>query len=44
MSSSTAPAANAELPAADISIQLSDYEFKLSKPVTAGRHTFRVRN
>ncbi|HKS06017.1 MAG TPA: hypothetical protein VJR92_06855 [Gemmatimonadaceae bacterium] len=37
---STGPAAAA--PTADIDLELFDYNFALSKPVTAGSHTFKV--
>jgi hypothetical protein len=40
----TASAARAKAPTADISIGLKEYAFELSKPVTAGSHTFEVRN
>lgn len=33
-----------ELPPADAAVMLSDYDFKLSRPLAAGRHTLRVRN
>lgn len=33
-----------ELPEADNTMMLNDYEFKLGKPLTAGRHVVRVRN
>jgi len=36
-----APAAE---PTADVSVTLSDYNFALSKPLTAGSHTIRVEN
>ena len=32
------------LPAADVTMSLADYDFRLSKPLTAGRHVIRVRN
>ena len=31
-------------PAADLAITLTDYDFQLSAPITAGRHTIRVEN
>ena len=31
-------------PTADIVIKLSDYAFTLSKPITAGKHTFRIES
>jgi hypothetical protein len=31
-------------PSADIVIKLVDYDFQLSKPLTAGRHTIRIEN
>jgi hypothetical protein len=40
----TGAAVRGELPAADIAFMLSDYEIKLSKPLTRGRHTIRIRN
>lgn len=33
-----------ELPEADNLVLLSDYDFKFAQPLTAGRHTIRVRN
>src|SRR5690606_37497543 len=40
-----APARGAtELPPADAAVMLTDYDFKLSRPLAAGRHTLRVRN
>ncbi|MBI4545178.1 MAG: hypothetical protein HY703_08290 [Gemmatimonadetes bacterium] len=33
-----------QLPAADIAVMLNDHDFELSKALTAGRHTLRVRN
>jgi hypothetical protein len=39
----TAPANVAE-PMADVVITLHDYDFKFSKPLTAGRHTIRIDN
>jgi uncharacterized cupredoxin-like copper-binding protein len=36
--------AGAALPAADLTITLSDYAFALSAPLTAGTHTIRVEN
>jgi uncharacterized cupredoxin-like copper-binding protein len=38
-----AGAAAAE-PEADVVMKLTDYDFELSKPITAGRHTIRVEN
>lgn len=32
------------LPAADVTITLTDYDFQLSQPLTAGRHVVRVEN
>ncbi|MGI8548965.1 MAG: hypothetical protein ACR2M1_16865 [Gemmatimonadaceae bacterium] len=32
------------VPAADVTVTLDDYKFILSKPLTAGTHTFEVRN
>ncbi|HEY7612571.1 MAG TPA: hypothetical protein VH764_06245 [Gemmatimonadales bacterium] len=41
----TAPAgATAAEPEADVVMKLVDYDFELSKPLTAGRHTIRVEN
>src|SRR5215207_4429341 len=37
-------AASAELPTADITMKLLDYEFQLSATLTPGRHTIRVEN
>lgn len=31
-------------PAADVTIKLTDYDFQLSRPLTAGRHVVRVEN
>jgi hypothetical protein len=31
-------------PSADLVIKLVDYDFQLSKPLTAGRHTIRIEN
>ena len=40
-----APArAATELPPADAAVMLTDYDFKLSRTLAAGRHTLRVRN
>lgn len=39
---STGPTAAA--PAADETVTLSDYDFALSKPLTAGTHTFAIKN
>jgi hypothetical protein len=38
------PAGSMTLPAAAISVQLSDYEFKLSSTPKAGKQTWRIRN
>jgi hypothetical protein len=38
----TASTATAALPVATDSITLADYAFKLSRPLSAGSHTFRV--
>jgi hypothetical protein len=42
----TAPAAGAQsaAPAPDVTLTLADYTFDLSKPLTAGQHTFAVKN
>src|SRR5437870_8919628 len=40
----TAGAAPAAEPAADVTIKLTDYDFQLSQPLTAGRHVVRVEN
>jgi hypothetical protein len=37
-------AAPAELPTADVTIKLTDYDFQLSQPLTPGRHTILVEN
>ncbi|MDF3053512.1 MAG: hypothetical protein K0S19_1617, partial [Geminicoccaceae bacterium] len=34
----------AELPAADVTIKLVDYDFQLSQPLTPGRHTILIDN
>ena len=39
-----AAAVAAAEPAADVTVMLADYSFTLSKPITAGTHTFRVEN
>jgi len=39
-----APVAAPKEPDADVVVTLTDYAFALSKPVTAGAHTFRVDN
>jgi hypothetical protein len=39
----TAPAAVAE-PKADLTVKLVDFDFQLSAPLTAGKHTIRVEN
>ena len=36
--------ATAAEPEADVVMKLTDYDFELSKPITAGRHTIRVEN
>ncbi|HTR19221.1 MAG TPA: hypothetical protein VMH88_00085 [Gemmatimonadales bacterium] len=41
---SGSPVAAPEEPAADIVVTMTDYAYALSKPVTAGAHTFRVDN
>src|SRR5213593_1935178 len=41
--SAAAAPATAE-PAADLTIKLTDYDFELSRPPTAGRHVVRVEN
>jgi hypothetical protein len=33
-----------ELPPADVTFRLTDYDFKPSQPLTAGRHTIMVQN
>src|SRR6266571_6287501 len=38
-----APSAAAE-PTADVTIKLTDYDFQLSQPLTAGKHVVRVEN
>jgi len=42
VTASAAPVAAA--PAADVTITLTDYDFQLSQPLTAGRHVVRVEN
>jgi len=42
VTASAAPVAPA--PAADVTITLTDYDFQLSQPLTAGRHVVRVDN
>src|SRR3989442_1095938 len=37
------PPATAE-PATDVTIKLTDYDFQLSQPLTAGKHVVRVEN
>jgi hypothetical protein len=37
-------AAQAELPPADVTVKLVDYDFEFSQPLTAGRRTIRVEN
>lgn len=40
-----APAiANAALPASDVTIQMSDYNWSISAPLTAGKHVIRMEN
>ena len=39
-----APVRAGAMPAADVDIRLNDYNFALSKPLTAGRHVVRVTN
>src|SRR2546426_4308211 len=39
-----APAPAAAARAADVPIKLTDYDFQLSEPLTAGRHVVRVEN
>lgn len=39
-----APARAAALPGGDVTIRLTDYDFALSGPLTAGPHTVRVEN
>ena len=39
-----APAAAPAEPAADLVMKLVDFDFELSEPLTAGRHTIRVEN
>jgi hypothetical protein len=36
--------ATAAEPEADVVMKLVDYDFELSKPLTAGRHTIRIEN
>jgi hypothetical protein len=43
VTAATAHAAT-ELPAADVTVKLVDYDFQLSQPLTAGRHTIMVEN
>ena len=38
------PSRNATEPRADLVMKLVDYDFELSQPLTAGRHTIRVEN
>jgi hypothetical protein len=38
------PRPSAAEPEADIAVKLVDYDFELSQPLTAGRHTIRVEN
>jgi hypothetical protein len=39
-----APVAAAPEPAGDVVIRLADYHIEVSRPITSGRHTFRVEN
>ena len=39
-----APAPAAVEPATDVTIKLTDYDFQLSQPLTAGKHVVRVEN
>jgi uncharacterized cupredoxin-like copper-binding protein len=39
-----ATGASAAEPEADVVMKLVDYDFELSKPITAGRHTIRIEN
>ena len=39
-----APAPVAAEPATDVTIKLTDYDFQLSQPLTAGKHVVRVEN
>ena len=40
----TAPATAPALPAADVTVKLSDYDFVFDKPLAVGTHTVRVDN
>lgn len=41
----TAPAAQvADAPASDVTVQMSDYNWSLSAPLTAGKHVIRIEN
>jgi uncharacterized cupredoxin-like copper-binding protein len=40
----TAGASTAALPAPDVTVTLSDYDFQLSTPLTAGRRVIRIEN
>jgi hypothetical protein len=40
----TPPARDAELPASDLTITLSDYTFTFSRPLTRGHHVIAVKN
>ncbi len=44
VTASQAQAPVAAAPAADVTIRLTDYDFQLSQPLTAGRHVVRVDN
>src|SRR2546430_13127276 len=39
-----APSPAAAEPPADVTIKLTDYDFQLSQPLTAGKHVVRVEN
>jgi len=39
-----APAGSAAEPSTDVTIKLTDYDFQLSQPLTAGKHVVRVEN
>ena len=41
---SVAPGATSAVPAADLSITLTDYDFQVSQPLTAGTRVVRVKN
>jgi plastocyanin len=40
----TGPSRAAAEPASDVTVNLVDYDFQLSQPLTAGRHTIRIEN